>query len=111
MAFNKEITDYINKATAEQITLLEEIQQIIRDTVPGTTGAIKWGFPVFANEKDYAYLRFSKKHITLGFYNIDRIEDPGNKLEGTGKTMRHIKIRKQEDIDKDLISKWLKSIS
>ena len=111
MNFNTEITNYIHKATNEQIPILEELRQLIHEVVPGSSEAIKWGFPVFAKDKDYAYLRFSKKHITLGFYNIDKIEDPDNKLEGNGNTLRHIKIRKKEDIDESLISKWLISIS
>ena len=111
MNFNTEITNYIQNASNEQITLLEELRQLIHEVVPGTSEAIKWGFPVFAKSKDYAYLRFSKKHITLGFYNIDKIEDPEDKLEGKGITLRHIKIRNKKDIEVNLISKWLKSIS
>ena len=110
MNFNKDITNYIDGANEAQIHLLEKIRLLIHQAVPETTEAIKWGFPVFARTKDYAYLRFSKKHITLGFYNIDKIDDPDNLLEGTGNTLRHIKIRKDEDIKVALISQWLKSI-
>lgn len=111
MKYSTEITNYVQTATNEQKPLLEELRQLIHEVVPGTSEAIKWGFPVFAKSKDFAYLRFSKKHITLGFYNIDKIDDPEKKLEGTGNTLRHIKIKKREDIDVVLISKWLKSIS
>ena len=111
MNFNTDVTNYIHTATNKQIYLLEDLRTIIHAAVPETSEAIKWGFPVFAKNKDYAYLRFSKKHITLGFYNIDKIQDPENKLEGAGNTLRHIKIRKEEDIDLTLINKWLKSIS
>ncbi len=111
MNFNQEVTDYISKAKEEQIILLESIRQLIHEAVPGTTEAIKWRMPVFAKQKDYAYLRFLKKHLTFGFYNADRIEDSSGLLEGEGKTMRHIKVRKGEDIDPKLISKWLKVVS
>lgn len=111
MNFNEEISDYIQKANDDQIEILETIRQLIHTAVPGTTEAIKWKIPVFAKDKDYAYLRFAKKHITLGFYNIGKIEDPNNLLEGTGSTLRHIKIRKVEDIDEKLVTKWLKAIS
>ncbi len=111
MKFNKEVTDYIQEATEDQRVLLEEIRQLIHESNPGTTEAIKWGMPVFAKNKDYTYLRYAKKHLTLGFYNFERIEDPDKLLEGNGKTMRHIKIKKKEDIKADLIGKWLKSIA
>jgi len=110
MNLNQDITNYIQGANDQQIMLLEELRQLIHNTIPGTKEAIKWGFPVFGCPKDYTYLRFSKKHITLGFYNIDKIDDPDNLLEGTGNTLRHIKIKKKEDINEQVISKWLKAI-
>lgn len=111
MNLNQEITDYIQGATEEQILLLEEIRKLIHKSVPQTSEAIKWKMPVFAKKKDYAYFRFSKKHITLGFYNIDKIEDPDHLLEGTGNTLKHIKIKKKEDINKAVLSKWLQAIA
>ncbi len=111
MNYNPAITDYISQATEEQVLILEDLRQLIHDSVEGTTEAIKWGFPVFGKTKDYTYFRFTKKHVTLGFYNIDKLEDPDNLLEGSGNTLRHIKIKKLEEINKPLIRKWLKAIA
>ena len=111
MNLNKEISAYIQQANQDHIPLLEKLRQLIHESVPGTKEAIKWGFPVFAKTKDFAYLRFSKKHITLGFYHVNKIEDPDNLLEGTGNTLRHIKIRNEEEIDVHLIARWLTSIA
>lgn len=108
---NEEVTNYIAGASQDHIPLLETLRSIVHVAVPGSSEAIKWGFPVFAKGKDFAYMRFAKKYVTLGFYNFDKIEDPDNKLEGTGNTLRHIKIAKQEDIDVSLISQWLRSIA
>ncbi len=109
--FNEEITNYIAGASKDHILLLETLRSIVHKAVPGSSEAIKWGFPVFAKGKDFAYMRYAKKHVTLGFYNFDKIEDPDNKLEGSGNTLRHIKITRQEDIDVSLISQWLKLIA
>lgn len=111
MKLDKNVSAYISKATEEQTELLEQLRQLIHDAVPGTTEAIKWGFPVFTKTKNYAYFRYSKKHITLGFYNPEKIEDPDGLLEGAGDTLKHIKIKKQEDIDAKLLKKWLKAIA
>lgn len=111
MNLNQEITNYISGASAEQVEILELLRTLIHESVPNTSEAIKWGFPVFGNEKDFCYLRFSKKHITLGFYNFEKIEDPDNLLEGSGNTLKHIKIKKKEDINSALLTKWLKAIS
>jgi len=111
MNYNKKITEYIDNAQEGQIETLEILRKLIHNNVSGVTEEIKWGFPVFAKTKDFTYLRFSKKHITLGFYNIDKIEDTNNVLEGSGNTLKHIKIKNKTDFDKKLIAKWLKSIA
>ena len=111
MNINPEVSNYISQADETQIPLLERIRQIIHKSVPGTTEALKWKMPVFAKKKDYSYMRFSKKHITLGFYHPEKIVDPDNMMEGEGKTMRHIKITQ---LDKNLekrIANWLKQIT
>ena len=76
MNLNEAVTEYIQQANEGQIELLEQLRQLIHETVPETTEAIKWKIPVFARTKDYAYLRSAKKHITLGFYNPDKLDDP-----------------------------------
>ncbi|MGB3607420.1 DUF1801 domain-containing protein, partial [Psychroserpens sp.] len=64
--------------------------------------------PVFIKNKIFTYLRLTKKHIAIGFYNIDRIKDEDGILEGKGKTMRHLKIKTKEEINQKLIIEWLK---
>lgn len=111
MKLDKQVTDYISKAPEAQIAMLEMLRQLAHDAVPGTTEAIKWGFPVFSKTKNYAYFKASKQYIRFGFYNTEKIADRDTVLEGTGKDLRHVKIRKPEDIDKKLFTKWLKAVA
>ena len=111
MNYNKKVTDYIENAQEDQIETLEILRKLIHTSVSGVSEEIKWRMPVFAKTKDFAYLKSTKKHITFGFYNIDKIEDPDNILEGTGKTLRHIKVKSKTDFDKKLVAKWLKAIA
>ena len=41
-----------------------------------------------------------KSYVNLGIANAVGLDDPEGLLEGTGKRHRHIKIRKQEDLDR-----------
>lgn len=106
---SEKVTEYINTASSEQVQILENLRQLIHQTIDGTTEELKWGIPVFLKKKAFTYLRCSKNHISLGLYNIDRIDDPKGLLEGTGKTMKHLKIKKLDDIDRELIAAWLKA--
>lgn len=111
MNLNQKVTDYIAKSSEEQIVILEELRKLIHESVENVSEEIKWGFPVFASTKDFAYLRYSKKHITLGFYNIDKIQDPDSLLEGEGNTLKHIKIKSMAEIRKEVLSLWLTQIT
>ena len=65
------------------------------------------GLSSSGHNKKNAYLRFAKKHITLGFYHIDKNQDPNHLLECEGNTLKHIKIKNLQEIDRAIISKWL----
>ncbi|MFD1851335.1 DUF1801 domain-containing protein [Oceanobacillus bengalensis] len=62
------------------------------------TEEVKWGMPSYYKHSNICYLQPSKKHVNLGFYNGAGLKDPDNLLEGTGKQMRHIRIKKIEEI-------------
>ena len=111
MNYNKSVTAYIDKAAENQIAIFEVIRKLIHETVSDVSEEIKWGFPVFTKNKNFAYLRFAKKHITLGFYNIDKIKDPNGLLEGQGNTLKHIKIKNTDELNLEIISEWLKQIT
>jgi hypothetical protein len=111
MKYNQKVTDYIDKASEQQITILEELRKLVHDSVANVSEEIKWNMPVFNNGKDFVYLQFAKKHITLGFYHINKLRDPDNLLEGEGNTLKHIKITDLDNKQKQQIKKWLKQIT
>ena len=47
----------------------------------------------------------------MGFTTLIELTDPEGLLEGTGKNMRHLKIKKMEDIDEGLIKRVVRSNS
>ena len=47
----------------------------------------------------YVYILPYKSWVNLGFYKGADLPDPNNLLEGTGKKLRHIKIRSLADAD------------
>lgn len=111
MNYDKKVTEYIQKATQDQITILEILRKLIHENIDHVSEEIKWNMPVFNNGKVFAYMRFAKKHITLGFYNIDKILDPDRLLEGDGNTLKHIKMKSKDDIKPEVLLKWFKQIT
>ena len=47
----------------------------------------------------FAYVNVFWAHVNVGFFRGAEIADPGRLLEGTGKLMRHVKLRPGADID------------
>ncbi len=106
---NPQVTDYIGQAPAEQRQIMEAIRKLLHETVAGVTEEYKWSRPVFRASKDFAYLKVAKAYVTLGFFDFEKLNDPQNKLEGTGKDMRHIKLKKLTDLDSEVLSDWFKT--
>jgi hypothetical protein len=100
-----QVSNYIINSGNQQ-EILQTIRQLIHETVAQVTEEFKWGRPVFRTNKDFAYLKTAKNYVTLGFFNFEKLRDPHNRLEGTGKEMRHIKIKTINDIDRNLLTAW-----
>lgn len=104
---NPEVTDYINKAPKDQQEIMNAIRLLVHQSVKNVTEEFKWSRPIFKLKKDFAYLQSNKNHVNLGFYiGFQKLNDPKGLLEGTGKTMRHIKLRTVKDIDSKLLKEW-----
>ena len=46
----------------------------------------------------FCYIGAHREHDNLGFYYGAELSDPEGLLEGTGKKLRHIKVRKVEEV-------------
>jgi hypothetical protein len=47
----------------------------------------------------FAYVNAFRAHVNVGFFRGAEIADPSRLLEGTGKFMRHVKLRPGGEID------------
>ena len=47
----------------------------------------------------FGYVNVFTSHVNVGFYFGADLDDPADLLEGTGKRMRHVKLRPEDDHD------------
>jgi hypothetical protein len=47
----------------------------------------------------FAYVNAFRAHVNVGFFRGAEIADPKGLLEGTGRFMRHVKLRPDGDVD------------
>ncbi len=53
--------------------------------------------------EQFCYIGAHREHVNLGFYYGAELPDPEGLLEGTGKKLRHIKIREVEEVDQPAV--------
>ncbi len=61
------------------------------------------------DEAAFAYVNAFKAHVNVGFFRGAELADPDGLLEGTGKIMRHVKVRPESDIDAMALTKLIET--
>ncbi len=98
---SKEISEYLNSLPENKKEIVKALRSIILSIDPSLNESLKWKQPVYSKKGDICYIFPTGSHVNLGFYKAMELKDPKKLLEGTGKNMRHIKIKSLEDIDKE----------
>jgi hypothetical protein len=57
----------------------------------------------------FAYVNAFKAHVNVGFFRGAEIADPEGLLEGTGKFMRHVKLRPERAVDARALMKLIET--
>jgi hypothetical protein len=95
----KIIDAYLRRKNAKLKRVAGEIRRLVKKTVPGSREAINpWGIPVFDFHGPFGILMVGKSHVTLGFTRGTSLSDAGGLLEGTGKNLRHMKVKEAEQL-------------
>jgi hypothetical protein len=57
----------------------------------------------------FAYVDAFSRHVNVGFFRGAMLDDPAGLLEGSGRRMRHVKLRPGEEIDGAALHKLVKA--
>lgn len=57
----------------------------------------------------FAYVNAFKAHVNVGFFRGAEIADPERLLEGTGKFMRHVKLRPESAVNAPALLKLIET--
>ena len=57
----------------------------------------------------FAYVNAFSKHVNVGFFAGSALPDPARLLQGTGKRMRHVKLRPGEQVDADALKALIRA--
>lgn len=85
------------------------LDAMIRKVVPGAQGVVKWGNAVYAvNGQSFTTIYQTKAGMNLAL-PAALIDDPAGLLEGTGKTMRHIKMPDATSVNRPAVHRLVRA--
>jgi hypothetical protein len=84
-----ELGDYAQRWFEVMRACGEDVRELLHDGHP--TACV--------GDAAFGYVNAFKTHVNVGFFRCAEIVDPESLLEGTGKFMRHVKLRPGLDVN------------
>lgn len=101
---------YLRSKNLGQQEAANQLRALVKKTLPKSKESINpWHVPIFESSGPICYYMAGMNHITLGFIRGTSLPDPEGLLEGTGKNLRHVKIKSADDLKRKGLRELLKS--
>ena len=104
----KQVNEYIEKQKSPQKEILQKVREIFLKTLPICEEKKAW--EVIAFEGGRFYIAAMKNRVHIGFEINGLSKDEIGLFEGSGKTMRHIKIHSLEEINEEKLVKLIRMV-
>ena len=108
MAAEQTVDSWMAALEPDLRPVAEAIRKLVLAADPDLSEAIKWGDPTYEKQGRVCYLAATKAYVSLGFFNGAGLTDNQGRIEGTGKKMRHVKLRALSDIDQQQFAAWIR---
>lgn len=89
--------------------ILEEAPDAIESVAKGYALAIGFSFTGKPMKDGFCHLVAYKGHVNLGFNRGALLRDPNKVLTGNGKSIRHITIRNQDELERPFVRRYLQA--
>ena len=93
-----DVETYVKAIEPKKRAHVQALRKFVKKEAPGLTEAIKWGNICWIGKSNVAWIIVYDGHVDFGFFQGAKLKDPAKLLEGTGKGLRHVKVREAKDI-------------
>ena len=101
------VNEILGKLEGQPKDATEKLRSVVKKTLPKAEETVKWGnITYLLHGKNVAWIIQYRNHVDFGFFRGAELSS--KLLEGTGKGLRHIKIKTGKDIDEAEIARLLK---
>src|SRR5690242_11139535 len=92
------IDKYIGKA-GKLSGIAKAVRALVKKSVAGAEEYVNpWKIPTFDLNGPLCFYMVAKEHVLFGFMRGALLRDPRKLLEGTGKYLRHVKLRRVAEV-------------
>jgi hypothetical protein len=100
------IDAYVNKGKLSEVA--KAVRALIKKTVTESEEYVNpWKIPSIDLNGPLCFYMLQKEHVTFGFMRGAILHDPEKLLEGTGKYLRHVKLRSVADVRRPAVRSLL----
>ena len=104
------IDSYVDTKPAELRDVAEQLRKLMKKTVKSAKESVNsWKIPTYESNGPMCFFMVEKYHVTFGFLRGTSLPDPAGLLEGTGKNVRHVKLRTAEDVKEPALRRLLEA--
>jgi len=101
------IDEYVEKA-GKQKDVVKGLRALVKRTIAGCEEYVNpWKIPSFDSNGTVCGFMTGKEHVTFIFLRGVALPDPEGLLEGTGKSVRHVKVRTVADVKRPALKKLI----
>jgi hypothetical protein len=108
--------DVVSGSSDEVKRIASRMRQLIVEVYPDVV-EVPWprqriaGYGVGPKKmsEHFCYIGVHAHHVNLGFYYGVHLPDPGGMLEGSGKSLRHVKIKDIREVEKTALRKLVEN--
>ena len=98
------IQQFLSEFTPEVRDTSQTLRELVKRVAPGCSETLHTGWKVisYGHKKKFCAIAPHAKWVNLQFHSGAQLSDTGGLLQGTGKSMRHVKIVPGTAVGKEL---------
>jgi hypothetical protein len=105
-----DIDVWLNQQVPELGVIAQEWFRRMRESGDDVRELMHDGCPVACvGDTPFGYVNVFKAHVNVGFFHGAELHDPSGLLQGTGKRMRHVKVRPGHGLNVAALSELIES--
>ena len=101
--------EYLIDQSRSNQAIIRGLRRLVKRAEPGLSESVKWGNGCWiGHDGPVAYVYSALGYVQFGFFFGSSLNDPKGLLEGSGKYVRHTKVRGPSGIDERALAALLR---